>query len=487
MRWVTALAICAVVALSAADEPTVRVSVGGRVTRLQLEDYVARVLAGEGQPTAGPSAQQALAITARTYALANLNRHRREGFDLCDTTHCQVLRPATDVTRRAAQATAGRVLRSNGQVATVFYSALCGGHSELASQVWPGADDSSSHLHEDDACRDEPGWSSELSAKDIERALRAAGYRGTRLRDVRVLQRNASGRVARVRIDGFAPSEVSGHDFRMAMIREVGLRNFKSTAFEVVRRGAAYRFNGNGFGHGVGLCVIGAGKRAARGESVDDILQFYFPNLMTTPAAAVPAVEASKRAPRSPVPVAPRAGAADVPSRAPASSSASASASAVEHAEILSVVRVAARDIAKAAGLKSPGEFRVTVHPSVESFARATGQPWWISSASEGLHIELVPVSILRQRAQFERAIRREVARAIVEPALENRPMWVREGAVAYFADPESTGALPSASCPKDDELLRPLSAGAHRNALARAETCFRRQIARGKDWKDVR
>jgi len=57
-----------------------------RVESIPLDDYIAQVLAGEGQPRAGDAAQQALAITARTFALANRNRHRREGFDLCDTT-----------------------------------------------------------------------------------------------------------------------------------------------------------------------------------------------------------------------------------------------------------------------------------------------------------------------------------------------------------------------------------------------------------------
>ena len=61
---------------------------------LDLEDYVARVLAGEGEPRAGDAAQQALAITVRTFAAANRGRHRREGYDFCDTTHCQVFRAA---------------------------------------------------------------------------------------------------------------------------------------------------------------------------------------------------------------------------------------------------------------------------------------------------------------------------------------------------------------------------------------------------------
>src|SRR4029450_5051060 len=108
---------------------------------VSLGGYIAQVLAGEGQPRAGDAAQQALAITARTFALANRNRHRSEGYDLCDTTHCQVVRPATAITRRAAESTTGRVLLHQGQPAFVFYSAWCGGKSELASQVWPGAVD----------------------------------------------------------------------------------------------------------------------------------------------------------------------------------------------------------------------------------------------------------------------------------------------------------------------------------------------------------
>ncbi|MDH4065953.1 MAG: penicillin-binding transpeptidase domain-containing protein, partial [Acidobacteriota bacterium] len=90
------------VATAAPTPPSVRLRlgrslVGGRVEveSIALDAYVAEVLAGEGQPRAGQAAQQALAITARTFALANLNRHRGEGFDLCDTTHCQVVRPAT--------------------------------------------------------------------------------------------------------------------------------------------------------------------------------------------------------------------------------------------------------------------------------------------------------------------------------------------------------------------------------------------------------
>ena len=109
---------------------------GGAVTTLPLETYVSRVLAGEAEPRAAEGAYQALAVAIRTFALANAGRHERDGFDLCDTTHCQVPRAGNATTRRAALATAGQVLTYNGGVAEVFYSASCGGRSEDARMRW---------------------------------------------------------------------------------------------------------------------------------------------------------------------------------------------------------------------------------------------------------------------------------------------------------------------------------------------------------------
>src|SRR5205823_4235924 len=190
-------------------EPVLRVGFarpgGGYVTEtMPLEAYVARVVAGEALRNSQPAALEALAITVRTFALANRGRHHADGFDLCDQTHCQVLRPATAGTERAAHATAGRVLVFHDKApASVFYSASCGGRTEIPSAVWPGAENPS-YLpsHRDAACGGAPLWSAELRSSELVRALRAAGFAGTTLRDVRIASRNASGRVARLRVVG---------------------------------------------------------------------------------------------------------------------------------------------------------------------------------------------------------------------------------------------------------------------------------------------
>lgn len=474
-----------------------------KVATLSIDDYIAQVLAGEGQPKAADAAQQALAITARTFALANRARHRGEGFDLCDTTHCQVVRPSTEITRRAAQATTGRVLLSQGQPAFVFYSAWCGGKSELASQVWPGATDYAYEpsVH-DEACEDEPGWVSEVRVQDIEQALRSAGLRGTRLRGLKVLTRNTSDRVAMIGLDGFTPPEITGNDFRMAVGRVAGWQSIKSTAFEIDRTSTGYRFRGKGFGHGVGLCVIGAGKRALQGATADQILKFYFPGLTISgiPSVSPTTTASAPASPASPAasPASPTSPASLASPTSPASPASPARATDVllalpgaeegDRALVLSLIRSGRDSLAKTVGVPAPQRLRVTVHPTVDSFRRATGQPWWVSGATNGGEIDLLPISVLRQQGQLERTVRHEIAHALLDSALAKRPMWVREGAAAYFAR-LSPGSAPAGklSCPSDQELTRPLSAGAQRDAYARAEGCFARAIAAGKKWHEVR
>ena len=203
--------------VSALDEPATSLRVGFlkpgggyRLDTVPLEPYVARVLAGEAARDSQPAALEALAITIRTFALANRGRHRADGFDLCDQTHCQVVRNATAATERAAQATAGRVLLRGRDVAGVYYTASCGGRTEIPSAVWPGHDDPS-YLpsRKDEACGGAPAWTAEIQDRELFRALRAAGFAGDRLRNVRIVGRSGSERVARLRIDGLQPNEIS--------------------------------------------------------------------------------------------------------------------------------------------------------------------------------------------------------------------------------------------------------------------------------------
>lgn len=486
-----------------ASPATLRIGItqsGGAVKAetIALDEYVARVLSGEGQPRAAPAAQEALAIVIRTFALANRQRHRAEGYDLCDTTHCQVMRPVHPAARAAAVATSGRVLLDRGRPAFVFYSAHNGGTPALASEIWPGAVDyAPGELH--DACDEVPGWTTDLSTDEAERVLRAAGLSGRRLRALAILDRTASGRAGRLRVEGFTPDTLAAYEFRMAAGRTLGWQRVRSTAFTIAETKDGYRLDGVGYGHGVGLCVVGAGLRAARGEDTATILRAYFRDLaisgtpmLTTarvaptppPAVATPSISpAITPAAPVPAPVAPVL-AADVRLLLPTTDEA-------ERARLLDLARQTRDAVAARALVAAPAVLTIQVHPTMEAFGRATGQPWWGTGATVGTAIDLAPIDQLRLRGQLESALRFEVASAVVMPALPRAPVWVKVGAALYFSAPvaappvvEPRGRL---RCPSDDDLLRPVSGGALREAMLRAERCVRREIARGRRLTEVR
>ena len=518
-RWLCLGVLCASVATSTATQPIaddrsrlqLRVGIarpggGYAVATIPLEAYVAGVLAGEAARDSPPAALDALAITVRTFALANRGRHRADGFDLCDQTHCQVFRTATGATERAATATAGRVLLRAGAPASVYYSASCGGRTEIPSAVWPGADDPPFLPSQPDAaCDGAPVWEVAIGERDLVRALRAAGFRGDRVRDVRIVARHASGRVARLRVDGLTPAELSGQDLRVVVGRTLGWQHIMSTAFEVRRVGNAYRFSGHGSGHGVGLCVIGSVGLAAAGKNAAEILGRYFPGLEVgwpRPSVTTSAPEASNSRNARPGGSGGFAAAAEL-------SEVFVSLPDEDEGEqgrIVDVTRRSRDELARALRAAAPARVTLRFHPTTDSYERATGQAWFTSGAVVGGDRHLLPLATLRDRGVLERTIRHQLVHVMTDAALGGRPVWVREGAAIYFADlgtPAPGGTLdrpvppqpdrpafrpqPRGSCPADAELLRPVSVGALSTAHARARACFARQIAAGRAWRDVK
>lgn len=465
-----------------------------QVQPVPLEAYVARVLAGEGEPGAPDASQQALAVAIRTFALFNAGRHEGDGYDLCDSTHCQVLRASTAATRRAASATAGLILAYRGEPAEVFYSASCGGRSESAEDMWPQARLPYLRSVADDVHDQDVPWTVDWSLREVEAALSRIGVSG-RLADLRVDARSASGRVTRMRFEGVAPEVMTGDRFRAAL----GASELKSTAFSLARQGDRVRFTGRGYGHGVGMCVIGAGRRAARGDSFEAILQQYFPGLELRSLAAGTRGRA-RPAPRPPalagvlLPAVPGAPAAPAASGAPtpARSTLVVVRAPRDGAAAAAVERMAERAHAEISARlgTSVAPITIALHASLDEFRAATGQPWWVDAVTQGSAIDLAPAELLAQRDGLDMVVRRAVAELLVSPALAKRPAWTRVGLARHFARPAGPALAPPDGrlrCPADAELTRAVSAVAQREAESRAEACVARALAAGTDWRAIR
>jgi hypothetical protein len=324
-------------------------------------------------------------------------------------------------------------------------------------------------VRDDDVHEEDVPWTLELTLDELKNALSRAGFGGGPLRSIEIDGVNQSGRVERLRVPGIRPNEITGPAFRDAL----GTTRIRSTSFTLSRQGKVVRFTGRGYGHGVGMCVIGAGRRARRGETLEAILTQYYPNLRLTDLAAASV---------SPRPVPPP----------PIAVSASGVAVSVPHdskvsARELERITVNAREsLTRALGTPAV-PVTVELHDTLDQFRLEVRRPWWVSAAVTGSTIDLAPAALLAQREGIEATVRAAMAELLMSGTLADRPAWVRVGGARYFASasrPETPSS--NVSCPADAELTLALSAVAQREAESRALKCFARALAKTGDWKVV-
>jgi SpoIID/LytB domain protein len=279
--------------------PRVRIHlVSQNITRdVSLEEYVLGVVAAEGSIESELEALKALAVASRTYALRNLQRHAHEGYDFCDTTHCQRYRfTVTDersharfknLLKRAVRETAGETLRDErGQIADAYFHAACGGMTANMETLW--GTEAHAYLSgvSDEYCLTgaaQHAWVDVIPAAKLAWALHDDSQSdiGARLENITVTSRDRTGRVEFLALEGEQRRVVRGWDFKLIVGRALGWNRLKSSRFEVTRRGPNFVFRGNGFGHGLGLCQEGAHAMARRGASYRQILEHYFPGTST--------------------------------------------------------------------------------------------------------------------------------------------------------------------------------------------------------------
>jgi stage II sporulation protein D len=274
---------------------TVLVKAAGRAAplRVPLEEYVqAAILSEFAPPTGDPADVQRMlevqAVIARTYAAANAGRHRREGFDLCATTHCQLYEPGrlrtsswAPLAVEAAARTASQVLWYNGAPASAVFHADCGGHTSAARDVWTGTPRSYLPARADDGDAGDAhvSWRFEATTAELLEALNSDARTriGTSLRDIKIVERDAAGRATLLVVSGTREPVVRGEEFRAVVTRAFGVRTLRSTRFEISRTRRGFAFAGRGYGHGVGLCQVGAYARLKAGARPEQVLARYYP------------------------------------------------------------------------------------------------------------------------------------------------------------------------------------------------------------------
>ena len=294
---------------------------------LPLESYLLGVVQGEMPDSFPLEALKAQVVAARTFVLFNFSRqHRNDHFDVCDNVHCQSyvgISSISDKINRAVMDTRGIVLTYNGELCTTPYSAVCGGHTESAESAWSGdgkpylkgvfdvASDklnatsfdltkeqnvkkwinSSPHVFCNVEWAGNPAyavyakkyfrWEQKFKRIELEKIINNnTGNNIGTLQDIIPVKRGSSGRIEELEIVGSLKS--------ISIKKELNIRHtlsentLYSSCFIIQKKGGngtvadEFIFKGAGWGHGVGMCQVGASTMAAKGFDFSEILAHYY-------------------------------------------------------------------------------------------------------------------------------------------------------------------------------------------------------------------
>ncbi|KXL53218.1 amidase enhancer precursor [Anaerotignum neopropionicum] len=179
------------------------------VNIVELEDYLYGVVPAEMPQSYEMEALKAQAIAARTYAMTMLNTHISLGYQLCDTTNCQVYNGYSGEAARTTQAvnaTAGEVACYNGKPIEAYFSASTGGYTENSENVWYNALPYLKAVPEIAEDGDNT-WAVTLTLDDLDALLSTKGANIGRAQDIVITKLSTGGRIQEMQIVGSTGSK----------------------------------------------------------------------------------------------------------------------------------------------------------------------------------------------------------------------------------------------------------------------------------------
>lgn len=432
---------------------------------IPIENYVAGVLAAESGDSKQPEYLKAMAVAVRTYALHFRGKHTQDGFDFCDTTHCQAMswNAVTPRILAAVNATHGETISYNGAPAETYYHQNCGGAVAGASEEWPANHAPYLVEHADPYCvaNGVLKWQSTISVVDIDRALRDSGLSlPANWKTLEIATRTASGRTQRLKLVGGSTPDVplSASSLRFAVNRSLGWNKIRSDLYEIRNAGGQVYFSGRGSGHGVGLCQAGAEEMARQGKSWRDILNFYYPG---TELVSVPAANWQKQSSER----------LDLLSTNPQADAA-----------ILPIADRILTDDERAVGWQLVFRPQLQLFATLDSYRDTTGEPGWIAASVRGHTIRLQPLIELQRKSIVESTLRHEFFHLLVESrAKADTPLWFREGIVLFLSNPGTAPASDPATpirAMSDSQMESTLLHPATRDDQQKAYDAAQRRVA---------
>lgn len=254
---------------------------------VELNAYLSGVVEAEAGGCSQIEMLKVQAILARSYAIANLNRHFAEGYNLCADQHCQVYKGKAKWNRLADSAvllTKNLILTdSNSKAIAALYHSNCGGKTGNIEELWNSSVPFFKQV-EDPHCASgqHHSWQQLMDRNNWNRFV----YTYTRDSSFLLPHHDI---ITEVYCHDDRPAYIfHGNNYiSTALIRNHF--NLKSAWFNLFACKDQLLLIGRGFGHGIGLCQEGAMKMAANGKNHIEILNFYYRNfhLVDAPISAI--------------------------------------------------------------------------------------------------------------------------------------------------------------------------------------------------------
>ena len=270
-------------------EITVYMKDTGQVKKMDIEEYLLGVIAGEMKPGWPLNAYAAQAIIARTFTMEFLARGGTRALHKTDIStdekEAQAYNAAniTPAIQNAVKMTKGLVLTYKNRYVKGWYSASCGGQTTLAKEglAYKGPEPpyicSVKCPEEKQIPKNELFWQTTLTSTEINETLKKLNQPelGT-IKGMEILKRSKSQRATLLKFTGDkGAAKVSGADFRINVgpekLRSIWISN------EIKNEAGKITVKGRGFGHGVGLCQWGSYALAKENKSPKEIVKHYYP------------------------------------------------------------------------------------------------------------------------------------------------------------------------------------------------------------------
>ena len=271
------------------------------INTIDLEDYLCSVISSEMNANSPMELLKAHAVISRSWAIRAMQKPNHDGFHVCADDHCQRYEGLRRMNERAVQAvreTIGQVLTYNGEICDCRYYKCCGGRTEIWRTCWEDIDVPYIRSVSCDFCKspspkvlrlvlndydqetkDFRDWRVTYTAEELSEIIRTkSGIDFGEIIDLIPLKRGASGRIYELKIVGTKHTEIIGKELKIRLW--LSRTCLYSSWFEVEKsiQSSAVRFqlSGHGWGHGAGLCQIGAAVMASEGHKYEDILSYYY-------------------------------------------------------------------------------------------------------------------------------------------------------------------------------------------------------------------